>query len=262
MDRQQQQWVLARAYVPEHVVGLMTGISGGEALLIRDFLGCRTDRWFALVGYPLVHPFSEEELDSAIAEICRNYRPWTLSVIAPRMPALISARCTERESDHYYTLELEGFRMSGALRRMVRKAGQQLTVAHGDAFTRQHTRLAREFVRRVKPGPRIEILLDRMPAYFNGSEQALVLEAWTRGKKLSAFYVVDLAAPGFGVYVIGCHSKKHYVPGASDLVFSEMIRVCRDAGKARIHLGLGVNAGIRRFKEKCCLLYTSDAADE
>jgi len=250
MDRQQRQWILDRAYVPEHVPELMTGVSGGEALLVHDFLGCRTGRWFALIGYPLENPFSEKDLESVIDEICLNYRPWTLSVIAPQLPASVAARCTERESDRYYVLELDDFRVPGALRRMVRKAGQQLTVAHVDAFTRQHTRLAREFARRVKPGPRIETLLDRMPAYFNASEQALVLEAWTREGFLSAFYVVDLAAPDFGVYAIGGHSKKHYVPGASDLLFSEMVHVCRKAGKARIHLGLGVNDGIRRFKEK------------
>lgn len=250
MDRQQRQWILDRAYVPEHVPELMSGVSGGQTLLVRDYLGCRTDRWFALVGYPLENPFSEEGLASVIDEICLKYRPWTLSVIAPRLPASVCARCTERESDRYYVLELDDFRVPGALRRMVRKAGQQLTIARGSAFTREHTRLALEFVRRVKPGPRIETLLDRMPAYLNASQHALVLEAWTRENCLSAFYVVDLATPAFGVYVIGGHSKKHYVPGASDLLFFEMVQVCRQAGKARIHLGLGVNAGIRRFKQK------------
>ncbi len=250
MESQQRKWILDRAYVPEHVVDLMAGVSGGELLLIRDFLGCRRGRWFALIGYPLVNPFSDEELESAIDDICQNHRPWTLSVIAPRIPPSVSDRCAERESDRYYTLELEGFEATGSLRRMVRKAGERLTVRQSMTFTRQHERLGREFVKRTRPGPRIETLLSRIPAYLAGNKHSLVLEAWTGEGFLSAFYVVDLAASGFGVYVIGCHSKKRYVTGASDLLFSEMVQICQKAGKARIHLGLGVNPGIRRFKEK------------
>jgi len=50
--------------------------------------------------------------------------------------------------------------------------------------------------------------------------------------------------------VIGCHSKKNYVPHASDLLFFEMLTLAKEYGKNYINLGLGVNEGIRRFKEK------------
>lgn len=250
MESALKQWILDRAYVPEHVVGLMEGVSGGEALLERDFLGCCKGRWFALVGYPLDNTFSVADLESAIDEIRAKYQPRTLSVIAPEIPRSFSARCAERQSDCYYILDLEEFRPPGPLRRIVRRAGERLTVAQNMSFTERHTVLAREFVRRVKPGLRIETLLERMPAYLNGNEHAVVLEALDEAGNLSAFYVVDLAAPPFAVYVIGCYSRKQYVPGASDLLLSETIRICREAGKDRIHLGLGVNPGIRRFKEK------------
>ena len=37
---------------------------------------------------------------------------------------------------------------------------------------------------------------------------------------------------------------------ASDLLFLEMIKLTRENGKKTINFGLGVNEGIRRFKEK------------
>jgi hypothetical protein len=40
------------------------------------------------------------------------------------------------------------------------------------------------------------------------------------------------------------------VPGASDLLFNEMVRLAQSEGKQAINLGLGVHRGIRRFKEK------------
>ena len=67
---------------------------------------------------------------------------------------------------------------------------------------------------------------------------------------MAAFYVVDLAAKNFATYVIGCHSKRNYVQGASDLLFFEMINMSIESGKKYMHLGLGVNEGIRQFKEK------------
>ena len=67
---------------------------------------------------------------------------------------------------------------------------------------------------------------------------------------LIAFYVLDVGAEKFATYVVGCRSREHYVSHASDLLFLEMVRLAKGEGKAYIHLGLGVNAGIRRFKEK------------
>jgi len=40
------------------------------------------------------------------------------------------------------------------------------------------------------------------------------------------------------------------VQGSSDLLFQEMAEPAWKKGKAALDLGLGLNAGIRRFKEK------------
>jgi hypothetical protein len=89
-----------------------------------------------------------------------------------------------------------------------------------------------------------------MPHYVPHSKSSLVLNARNKKGMLSAFYVVDLAADDFAVYLLGCHSKKNYVSHASDLLFYHMIELARESGKKTIHLGLGVNEGIKRFKEK------------
>jgi hypothetical protein len=89
-----------------------------------------------------------------------------------------------------------------------------------------------------------------MPQYVGHSSNSVVLNAWDKGSNLAAFYIVDLAARDFSTYVIGCHSKRTYVPGASDLLFFEMMRISMEYDKNYIHLGLGVNKGIRQFKEK------------
>ena len=89
-----------------------------------------------------------------------------------------------------------------------------------------------------------------MPQYVGHARDSVVLNAWDKENNLAAFYIVDLAAKDFSTYVIGCHSKKNYVLGASDLLSFELINMSMEYGKNYIHLGLGVNEGIRKFKEK------------
>jgi hypothetical protein len=117
-------------------------------------------------------------------------------------------------------------------------------------FSKEHQALVSEFLKREKLAPQSKELYLAMPRYVSQSSGALMLNAWNKKGKLSAFYVIDQSAKEFVTYVIGCHSKKNYIPHASDLLFSEMIKHTRNSGKNRIHLGLGVNEGIKRFKKK------------
>ena len=86
-----------------------------------------------------------------------------------------------------------------------------------------------------------------MPDYVARSSSACTLDARDKNGKLSAFFVVELGAKKFSTYVLGVHSKKHYVPHASDLLFQEMIKLTREHGKDTINLGLGVNEGIQKI---------------
>ena len=89
-----------------------------------------------------------------------------------------------------------------------------------------------------------------MPQYVASARDAFVINAWDSKRTLAAFYVVDLTTKDFANYLIGCYSKSNYIPGASDLLLSELIKMSTEYGKDYIHLGLGVNSGIRQFKEK------------
>jgi hypothetical protein len=156
----------------------------------------------------------------------------------------------DRERDRYYTLDLDSFELKGSLKRMVRRAREKLNLEWSTRMGRAHRELTGEFVDRVGPPPRVRELLLRMPVLLEAGEDVLVLNAWTVDRDLTGFYIVDLAARKFSSYVIGCHSKKNYFSGASDLLCDEMIRLSREQGKKTLHLGLGVNQGIKRFKMK------------
>ena len=247
---EEEKYVLTSAYVPEHIVGLMTRVSGGEPFLVEDYFCCRKDDWIIVVGYPLQRDFSINEFETVIDKIIKRFHPVYASLIAPELPLSVVASCRERESDDYYTLDIHNTIIKSRLKRAVDKALENLTVERSTDLREAHKELGQGFIERAKPPSRIRELLFKMPQYVGHSRDSVVLNVWDKKDHLSAFYIVDLAAKNFSTYVIGCHSKKNYVPGASDLLLFEMINLSKEYGNDYIHLGLGVNKGIRQFKKK------------
>jgi hypothetical protein len=247
---QEEAYILDHAYVPEHCIRLMTHVSGGEAFLIDDFFICRKESWIILVGYPLEDNFTSNRLEAVYSKVKKKFRPEFVSLIAPEMPPFLSATCRESQSDAYFTLETQKPVIRSTVKRNLRKARQNLRTDFSSSMQELHLKLMQEFVARTLLSERVKKLLFKMPEFVVCSDTALVLNAWDKANKLVAFYIVDLEAKRFSNYIIGCHSKKNYVLGASDLLLFELIRLSQEYDKLFIHLGLGVNDGIRRFKVK------------
>jgi hypothetical protein len=247
---QEEAYVLERAYVPEHIISLMGPISKGEPLLKEEHLGFLKDNWLIFVGYPLDGNFSQVRSERVLKQAVETFRPEYLWFIGPEiLPSLLDS-CKERETDRYYTLDLEQTKLKSSLQSIADKASKELTVERSYSFSKEHETLVAELLKREKLPPRVRELYRAMPDYVVRSSSACTLNARDKNGKLCAFFVVELGAKNFSTYVLGSHSKKYYVPHASDLLFLEMIKLTRQYGKHTIHLGLGVNEGIRRFKEK------------
>jgi hypothetical protein len=247
---EEEAYILEKAYVPEHIVSLMVLISKGDPFFIEDHLGLVKDNWLILVGYPLDQRFSQRRSEKIIERVLEMFRPEILWFIGPEIPSSLLNTCQERERDQYYRLDLEKVKVKASLKREVDKASQELTVERGRSFSKEHEALVSELLKREKLPTRVRELYRAMPDFVGHSSTATVLNARDKKERLCAFYVVDLAARGFTTYVLGTHSKRNYVPHASDLLFFKMMALTREHGKSIIDLGLGVNEGIRRFKEK------------
>ena len=247
---QEEAYVSEKAYVPEHILNLMGSISKGEPFLKEDHLGFTKDNWLIIVGYPLDGNFSQERSERVLKQAVDTFRPEILWFIGPEILPTLWNSCKERETDQYYTIDLEQTKLKPSLQRIAEKASKELTVGRSRSFSKKHQGLTEELLKREKLPPRVRELYRAMPDYVSRSSTAYTINAWDKNGKLSAFFVVELGAKNFSTYVLGCHSKKHYVPHASDLLFFEMMALTREHGKDIINLGLGVNEGIRRFKEK------------
>jgi len=250
LTSEQESYILNHAYVPEHIVVLMTILSGGEPFLIDDYFCCCKDNWVIFIGYPLQHEFVLDEFEAILLKVKKKFRAGRISFIAPELSQRLETRCLEKNCDTYFTLDPRAPVMCSAIKRNLKRAGQLLTVERAVRMGNAHLELMQEFFERVSPPLRVKRLFLKMPQYVAAARHAFVLNAWDSKQTLAAFYVVDLAARGFSNYIVGCYSKKNYVLGASDLLMSELIKISSECAKGYIHLGLGVNSGIRRFKEK------------
>ena len=245
-----EEYVRQKAYLPEHIVPLMTGLSGAEPFLREGHLFFVKEDGMIFIGYPLEGEFREEIFTRLLEKGQGEFHPAAIWFIAPRIPKSLQDRVRQREADDYYRLDLPLLTVKRSLARPVEKAGRLLRVEKDRAWSREHAALTREFLEKENLNPRVRELYMRMDRLLAHSGTSLVLSARDSRGLLSAFFVIEMGAQKFATYVVGCYSQSHYAPHASDLLFHEMIGLARENQKDYIHLGLGVSEGIRRFKRK------------
>jgi hypothetical protein len=208
----------------------------------------------------------------AYESACKRFDPITIAIVAPRIwfagavekgekgdiPLFPSGKARKKRTgkrgmspfsqDMYYRLDLPCGPLRSDLAYMVRRASRELEVSEG-SFGEEHIRMVDAFVAARDLLSGHQEIFRAIPSYLKRSRTAILLEARRRGE-LIAFNVLDLGSRDWGFWLFHFRSAVANVPGASDLLFHEMVRVAEAKGKKRFNLGLGINAGIRRFKEK------------
>ncbi|MBW1945565.1 MAG: hypothetical protein JRJ51_22455, partial [Deltaproteobacteria bacterium] len=189
---EEEEFILSHAYIPEHSVNLLAGVSGGEPFLLDDYLCCQRDDWIIVVGYPLQQDFEVDEFERSFESIKDRLHPRYVSVMAPEMPSQLREDCRKSEKDYFYILDIDEVHLKSGLRRAVKKASDLLRIERSNTFLEPHQKLMREFLERVQPEERVKNLLLKMPEYVQTAKGALLLNAWDHENRLAAFYVIDL----------------------------------------------------------------------
>lgn len=241
---------LEQARIPEHSVQFMAAMSGGRPLSQDSYLFLHADDWLLAVGYPM-HPDNNDDCPESFDQALRKVRNYTKAhncwAISPKLPKRLRPHRVNR--DVYYTLHAS-HAVPNRLSRLADQASSLLSVEIGRTFTAGHRRLWAEFTSRTALPPNVHELYVRTEQVLPQCPDLYLLNAWDKHGNLAACLLLDTAPRAFLSYLLGAHSRQHYTPYASDLLFREMIRLAREHGKKYLHLGLGVNPGIRRFKTK------------
>ena len=245
LNNQERQWIYRHAYLPEHLPDYVGAVSGAEPFLHHNYLYFLGKKHLIFNGYPL-EPDSDPP-DQVYDIVCRRSRPSTVAVIAHDL-WLPAEQYEHQATDSYYRLDLPLTSIDAAVAYMVRRAQRDLHVSRG-RFGKEHKKIIRAFLAGHRINRRQKYIFKHIAQYLKASDSAVLLEA-RKQNKLVAFSIVDFGAVDYAFYLFSFRSVKIKVPGASDLIFQAMVNQAQAEGKKAVNLGLGVNAGIRHFKEK------------
>ncbi len=245
LNDQERKWIYRHAYLPEHLPDYVGAVSGAEPFLHHNYLYFIGKKHLIFNGYPLE---SHSDPPARIYDyICGRFQPTTVAVIASAIWLPVE-QYEQLVSDSYYHLDLPLAPIGAAVAYMLRRAQRDLQVTRG-SFGKEHKKIIKAFLADHSFNRRQKYLFKQIPQYLKASDSAVLFEA-RRGKKLVAFNIVGLGAADYAFYLFSFRSSKINVPGASDLLFHEILNLAQTEGKKAVNLGLGVNAGIRRFKKK------------
>jgi Uncharacterized protein conserved in bacteria len=239
-------YVLKHAQVPEHSPAFMSAMSGGRFFMQGDYCFLAAQDWLMALGYPLHTPYSPSAFEDALYAALRQTGAWDCWCIAPELPPRLVPH--EVDADDFFILPATAA-VPARLRRPLERARACLRVDMTTNFSPHHRRLWAEFTARTPLGPNVCELFARTEQVM-GTPDLMLLNAWDEENRLAACLLLDFAPKPFVSYIIGAHSRSPYTPYASDLLFATLLDETRRHGKDYIHLGLGVNEGIRRFKRK------------
>jgi hypothetical protein len=237
--------IYQHAYLPEHLPGYVESISGARPRLHGNYLCYIRKTHLIFIGYPLGVP--SDDTPGAYTSACERFDPSTISLIAPDIwldPATVEIQ----PRDSYYRLGLPLKPLNSDVAYMVRRAEKELEVKYG-RFGKEHQKLIKQFINNHDLSAAQVRIFKHVGNYVRRSKTAMLLEA-RRADRLAAFTIADMGSAEHGFYLFNFRSPKLSVPGASDLLFNEMVRLAQSEGKQAINLGLGIHAGIRQFKEK------------
>lgn len=240
--------ILELAVVPEHSVPFMENVSGGRCRVEGEYVFYAADDWCMAIAYPLRGVYTEAAFEKALTAVRKHTKATDFWAVGPDMPARLHANIQER--DVFFTLAANA-PIPPRLKSTVANAQTRLRLEAGTEFTPEHRRLWAEFMGRVPLKAQVrELFASTQAALASRVAHLVLLNVWNADGRLAASLLVDEAPPSFSAYMLGAHSRTQYSPHASDALFALMLSRAREQGKSYIHLGLGVNEGITRFKRK------------
>jgi hypothetical protein len=154
------------------------------------------------------------------------------------------------EKDDYFRITFSNWKMPQKVRNMVHRADQEVRVVEENTLGEEHRSLILSFLDKNRISGAMRFIFEKIPDYVSSSATAEVFSARDRESRLVAFDVAELGARDYVFHMFNFRNPETPVPGVSDLLFHEIMKKTSAMGKPHVNLGLGVNRGVRFFKEK------------
>ena len=245
----QQTYIEEHAYVPEHIPHYVTAVTQADPFLFGDFLTYVKKDHLIFVGYPLKENCDERQMAKVLDDAIKRFKPRDVAVTGPVIPSSIS-ESVRPPSDSYYRLDLSTVSIPPKVRNMLSRAGRELAVKKSRCFDEEHERMVDDFLKVQPVEEATRFIFKRIMGYISSSNTAWVFDARNEREELVAFDVAEFKPRHYVLYMFNFSSGGFYVPGASDLLLSEVIKQGKTERKKYVNLGLGINPGVTFFKKK------------
>ncbi len=249
ISQEETNLIYDHAYVPEHLVEYVVAVSDAEPYLFHNYLCYKKDEVLIFIGYPLGVIFNEKKMEASLDAASKIMKPRTISLIAPTVEKM-NARIIQKNSDFYYQLDLGNLIIPPKVHNMIHRASQEVSVEQSNKWQKIHETLVAEFLSTHQLSEEAQHIFLKIPEYVPSSKSVSILNALNNEGNLIAFDVVDYGSRDYAFYMFNFASKEHYIPGASDLLLSQIIVSARLKGKKFVNLGLAINKGVAFFKQK------------
>ena len=243
------RFVFDHACVPEHVSAYVTAVSGAKPFFSSGYLYYVRADQLTFVGYPLGEDPDGKCLQAALDRAILERKPARLAVIAGHTPS-VSMRSIAQEEDDYFRIMLLDWKMPQKVRNMIHRAAQEVNIVQEKSLGTDHGLLIASFLEKHRMSGAMRLIFEKIPEYVSSSPTAEVFSARDREGRLLAFDVAELGARHYVFYMFNLRNPGLPMPGVNDLLFHQILKKASTLGKEYVNMGLGVNKGIRFFKEK------------
>ncbi len=249
LNSEEREIIFQNAYIPEHLEEYVCSISEGEPFFYKGYLYFLRKNHMIFIGYPLNKPFKQTEANDILIELVLKHRIKSIASIS-ETKLNVKGDILFESSDYYYMLDISSLSINKKLKSCINRAIKEITVEISRNLTPEHNKIIDEYLRMEKFDNYTRYIFTKIPDYIFKSKTSLLLNAKARDGSLVGFNVLDLGSLRYAFYMFNFISRKLYIPGASDLLMYEMIKIAKQKGKEFINLGLGINKGVTFFKKK------------
>jgi len=260
--------VLEKAYIPEHLPSYFQYFSKMEPFIVGDkFLYYKNENVLSFIGYPLGASelyLNNQDMSSihkemlvVLEQVVEQHKPEEVKIIAPIELPLKGYKIEKAtaEVDSYSILDIQNLKIPSKNKNMINRSSRELEVVFSRDFSIQNHKLLLEFLKEKRFPDTSGDFYKNMPDYVIYSETAVAINAYKIGQRtkeeLLGYNIVDFSQGDFCFYLFNITGdEEDHVPGTSDLLLYEMVQMAKEKGKRYINMGLGINGGIKKFKEK------------
>ncbi len=253
-----------QAYTPDQLLPYVQAVSEVNSFLLGDYIVHMSAGHAVLVGYALSHAHHTEQLDEVV-EFLQNMREiQSITVLAPRLASCIPSHAVTTE-DAYYFLDLPlSLTKQKNVSYMCQKAKKYVHIRktfgtnkqeysqdskQKTFWTQAHQELVLSYIQRPDVSTAMGAIFQRLERYCQEPNVCLFNAYDNVSGELQGFCVGDYSSWQTALYMFAFRTQAA-VPGVADVLLLALIEEAYERGYARCNLGLGINDGIRFFKEK------------